>query len=186
MTSRSPEQVIRDYLSAPHVLVASQPTPGTTGWQAETSVGGCDARPQTIQFGKVRSIPQRQVHAVTFETLTGQRMSGAYSVHQDRTGEWQVAGGAGGGVNGSPRRDHPWVNLGGGGWPSRFYAGGHVLESGGAIVRVRLRAANGTVLEDTVDDELVLFLTDEPVHVPVYAELLDRNGQVVSQHNALG
>lgn len=186
MTSRSPEQVIRDYLSAPRILVASQPTPGTTGWRAETSVGGGDARPQTIQFGKVRSIAQRQVHAVTFETLAGLRMHGAYAVHQDRTGEWQVAGGAGGAVNGSPRRGHPWVNLGGGGWPRQFYAGGHVLEHGGAIVRVRLRAANGTVLEDTVDDDVVLFLTDDPVHVPVDAELLDLNGQVVSQHHVLG
>ena len=54
-------------------------------------------------------------------------------------------------------------------------------------VRVRLRAANGTVLEeDTVDDDVVLFLTDEQVHVPVYAELLDRSGQVVLQHHAMG
>lgn len=186
MTSRSPEQVIRDYLSARRILVAGQPAPGTTGWREETSIGGCDARPETIQFSKVRSIPQRQVHAVTFETLTGQRMHGAYAVHLDRIGEWQVAGGAGGEVDGSPRRGHPWVNLGGGGWPRQFYAGGQVVENGGAIVRVRLRAANGTVLEDTVDDDVVLFLTDEQVHVPVYAELLDQSGQVVLQHHAMG
>jgi hypothetical protein len=51
---------------------------------------------------------------------------------------------------------------------------------------VRLRAANGTVLEDTVEDGLVLFLTDDAVQVPIAAELLDRSGHVLSQHIAMG
>jgi hypothetical protein len=87
-------------------------------------------------------------------------------------------------VNGNPHRGHPWVNLGGGGWPKQFYAGGQVLEHVGAVVR--LRAANGTVLEDTVEDGMVLFLTDAEVRLPVYAELVDPSGQIVSQHRAMG
>ncbi|MFI5272476.1 MAG: hypothetical protein ACHQ4H_05515 [Ktedonobacterales bacterium] len=186
MTSVSAQQAIRDRLSARRIPIASRSVSGVAGWRAETSSGGFDAKSETIQFGKVRSIPQRQIHAVTFETLDGRRMRFTCCVRQDSTGDWQFAGGAGGAENSDPRRGRPWVNLGGGGWPARFFAGGHVLEHGGVVVRVRLRAANGTVLEDTVDDEMVLFLTDSDVQMPVYAELLDRSGQVVSQHDAMG
>lgn len=184
-SSRSPEQVIRDELSAQRSGVASQPAPGTTGWRAETTSGGFGAKPDTFQFGKARRIPHAQVQVVTFETQAGQRMRFICCVRQDQAGEWQLVGGAGGAANGTPRRGHPWVNLGGGG-PRPYYAGGQVLEHAGVVVRVRLRAANGTVLEDTVDDDVVLFLTDEQVQQPVYAELLDWSGQVVSQHRALG
>lgn len=124
---------------------------------------------------------------MAFETQAGQRMRFTCCVRQDGAGEWQFAGAAGGGADGSPRRGHPWVNLGGGGWPRQFYAGGHVLEQGGEVVaRVRLRAANGAVLEDTVEDGVVLFLTDDEVRMPVSAELLDRSGHVLSQHHAMG
>lgn len=186
VASKSPQQVIRDSLSAQRSVVASPRVQGTTGWRAETSRGGLDAKPETLQFGKTRSIPFGEIHAVTFETQTGQRLRFVCYVRQDKVGEWQFVGGAGGGVNGDPRRGHPWVNLGGGGWPKQFYAGGQVLEHAGRVVRVRLRAANGTVLEDSVEDGMVLFLTDKEVHPPVYAELVDPSGQIVSQHRALG
>ena len=187
MASRSPKQVIRDYLSAQRILVASQPIPGTTGWRAETSLGRIRCSNQRrSSLARCAVFRLRQIHAVTFETQAGQRLRFICHVRQDKVGEWQFEGGAGGGVNGDPRRGHPWVNLGGGGWPMRFYAGGQVLEHAGRVVRVRLRAANGTVLEDTVEDEMVLFLTDEEVHPPVYAELVDPSGQIVSQHRALG
>ena len=186
MTSVSPEQVIRDYLSASSVLVASQQSSGTSGWQSETSVGGLDARSETIQFGKMRALARRQVHAVTFTTQAGRRMRFICCVRQDGVGAGQFAGGAGGGVDSGPHRGYPWVNLGGGGWPQQFYAGGQVLEQGAEVARVRLRAANGTVLEDMVEDGVVLFLTDDAVQMPVAAELLDGSGHVVSQHTAMG
>jgi hypothetical protein len=53
------------------------------------------------------------------------------------------------------------------------------------VVRVRLRAANGTVLEDTVDEGVVLFLTNKRVDRSLDVELVDLNGQIVSQHRAL-
>jgi hypothetical protein len=186
MASRSPQQVIRDYLSARRSLPSSQPAPGTTGWRAETSSGGFDAKPETFQFGKGRRIPLREVHAVTFETQAGQRIRFICCVRQNKAGEWQFVGGAGGGVNDDPHRGHPWVNLGGGDWPKQFYAGGPVLEHAGQVVRVRLRAANGTELEDAVEDGMVLFLTDAEMPMPVYVELLDPSGQIVTQHRALG
>jgi hypothetical protein len=186
MASKSPQEVIRDYLSAQRTVVASTPAPGSTGWRAETSWGGLDAKPETCQFGKARRILLGEVNAVTFATQTGQTQRFICSVRQELVGgEWKFVGGAGGGGNGAPHRGHPWVNLGGGGWPKRFYAGGQVLEHSGAVVRVRLRAANGTVLEDSVEDDMVLFLTDEEMQLPVHAELLDPNGQIVSQHRAL-
>ena len=86
MASRSPKQVIRDYLSAQRSLVASQSAPGTTGWRAETSSGGFDAKPETFQFGTVRRIPLREVHAVMFETQDDQRMRFICCVRQDKGG----------------------------------------------------------------------------------------------------
>jgi hypothetical protein len=185
MTSVGPEQVIRDYLTASSALVARRLSSGASGWRSETSVGGLDARPETIQFGKMRALTRRQVHAVTFETQAGRRMRFICCVRQDKAGKWQLMGGAGGGGDSGPHRDHPWVNLGGGGGPLQFYAGGQVSEQGAEVVRVRLRAANGTVLEDTVEDGVVLFVTDDPVQAPIAAELLDRGGHVVRQHIAM-
>lgn len=186
MTNTTPEHVIREYLSAARLVLTSQSVPGAVGWRAETSSGGLDARPETIHFIKMRSIAQRQVHVVAFETQADQRMRFTCCVRQDDTGMWHFAGGAGGTANGSPRHDHPWVNLGGGGWPQQFYAGGEVLDNGLDVVRVRLRSASGTEMEDTVDDGVVLFLTDDEVRMPVFAELFDRSGNVVGQHQAMG
>lgn len=184
MAGSSPEDVIRDYLSSPRVPVATQPVPGAVGWRSEVGWGGCDAKPETIRFVKARSIPGRQVHAVTFETQAGQPMSWVCSVRQDDAGDWRFVGGAGGSANGSPRRDDPWVNLGGGGWPRQFYAGGCVLDDGKGVVRVRLHATNGVELEDSVDDDVVLFLTDSTVQLPVEAELIDGAGTTVGRHVA--
>jgi hypothetical protein len=184
MASGSPQDVIRTYLTSPRMVMTTQPVPDTVGWRAEVGWGGCDAKPETIHFVKARSIPGRQVHALTFETQAGQAMSYVCYVRQDDAGDWHFVGGAGGSANGSPQRDEPWVNLGGGGWPTQFYAGGHVLDDGKGVVRVRLYAANGVMLEDTVDDGLVLFLTDSMVKLPVEAQLMDASGALVSRHTA--
>jgi hypothetical protein len=186
MASGSPEDVIRAYLSSPSVPIATQPVPGAVGWRSEVSEGGCDAKLETIRFVKVRGIPGRQVHAVTFETQDGRPMSDVCYVRQDDAGDWRFMAAAGGSANGSPQREYPWVNLGSGGWPRQFFAGGRVLDNGREVVRVRLRAANGVELEDTVDDGLVLFLTDDEVHVPVEAALIDRGGTIISRHVAIG
>ncbi|MGO8947919.1 MAG: hypothetical protein ACLQUY_09695 [Ktedonobacterales bacterium] len=68
-----------------------------------------------------------------------------------------MRGGSGGGEGGSRLvRDQPWVNLGGEGWPNDFYAGGRVIDNGTGVVRIRLIAANRTILEDSVEDGTVL------------------------------
>jgi hypothetical protein len=181
MAGSDAKQVIVDYLSKPSVVVwESQPR--EHGWREQIRRGGRDADASTIQFVKERGLPGRQLHAVTFESGLRQRMF-VYVV-QDDSGDWHVRGAAGGGMDGGPVRDHPWVNLGGGGWPAQFFMGGTVHDHGLDVARVRLVGANGTTVEDTVDDGLVLFITAEPVEAPIQVELLDRNGALVGQHPA--
>jgi hypothetical protein len=45
---------------------------------------------------------------------------------------------------------------------------------------VRLTDALGSTFEDTVDDGVVLFLSDEPVAMPMRVELLDTADRVVA------
>lgn len=176
-----PTQIIAAYVTEPRVLTSETPIGG--GWQQQTWRGGVGANASTICFLKDRSIPRRRVYAVLFETEGGQRMCWTGHVTQDDTGVWHMTGGAGGGDERGPARDQPWANLGGGDGDSDFYAGGTVLSMiGRDVARVRLRAANGTIMEDTVDDGVVLFITDQPVELPLHAELYDQAGTLVGQH----
>jgi len=183
MPSSDPRQVISAHVGVPRVVISETPVPGTHGWRSQQTRGmGADV--VTLQFLKERRLPRRQVHAVAFTDAEGRRMRFTYYLAQDDAGNWRVAGAAGGSAEGAPIRAYPWVNLGGGGGPTDFYAGGTVLDNGCGVVRVRLTAANGTMMEDTVDAGLVLFVTDRPVELPLHADLYDRTGQVVGRHLA--
>jgi hypothetical protein len=138
---------------------------------------------ETIQFGKQRTIPGKMVQFVTFEDMQGRQVHYTCYLTQNNGGEWKFAGGAGGGGGQKVVREHPWVNLGGGGGPDNFYAGGHVIDNGLDIVRVRLVANNGTMLEDTVQDGIVLFVTGSRVELPLQAELYDREDRLVASHS---
>jgi len=46
--------------------------------------------------------------------------------------------------------------------------------------RARLRFADGTRLEDSVDSGVVLFMTDAPVRLPVTVEILDGAGSMLT------
>ncbi len=186
MPDSDPYQVIREQLSVPRVVVSDTPSSGTHGWRAQQSHGGLGADAPTMRFLKERGIPRRQVHAVAFDTTQGRRMRFTCYLVQDDAGDWRFAGGAGGGEEGTFTRAAPWVNLGGGGWPAAFYAGGVVSDNGLGVARVRLIAANGTIMEDTVDAGGVLFVTDQHVELPIRVELYDQAGQLVAQHDAFG
>ena len=81
-----------------------------------------------------------------------------------------------------PRRGYPLVNLARGG-RDLIWAGGRVLDQGLGVIRVRVLSANNIVLEDTVQDGLVLFVTDQEVRGPLRVELYDRSGNVVGTHH---
>lgn len=184
MDGSDPKQVIVDWLARPSVVTSESPVLGEGGWRGQRRQGGHDADPTTIRFLKERSIPGYQLHAVMFENGSPYAMRMIVGAAQDAAGAWRVRGGAGGGGD-APIREHPWVNLGGWGWSAEFRAGGHVVNNGLDIAIVRLVAGNGLTLEDTVDDGLVLFVTDQRVELPIQAELYDRSGMLVAHHEAI-
>jgi len=184
MANNDPRQVVRDHLIAPRKLVSQASAPHNgSGWRSAISHGGMGAKAETIRFLKERSLPGRKVLAGTFENQAGRMMNFTQYLMQNEQGEWEVRGGSGGGEGGSRLvREQPWVNLGGGGWPNDFYAGGHVIDNGSGVARIRLVAANGTILEDSVEDGIVLFLSEQPVDIPLQAELYDHHGKRVANH----
>jgi hypothetical protein len=189
MANQDPRQVIIDYLVQPSIPVPDPVTlpapnapdaPESKRWRGKVSIGGHDAKAETIKFHKERTIPGHQVHYVTFEDNEDRLWRYSCYVAQDEQGEWHFKGGAGGGEH-SPVRPQPWANLGGG-WHDYLYAGGCVSNNGLDIARVRLVSNDGTVLEDTIDDGIVLFVCEHGVELPLQAELFDRAANLVASH----
>lgn len=86
---------------------------------------------------------------------------------------------------GDPPRNQPWVNFCGWGWPDSFSGGGWITGSGSnAAASVRLRFRRGSMLEDTVDNGIVLFISDTPVELPAIAEILDSSGSLLASQSA--
>src|SRR5260370_4321454 len=140
MTEYDPKQVIIDYLSLPEGEIISQPDPDTPAVLKDGRLvrpgilrrgGGMGARPASVRFLKERSIPHRQVPAVTFEEELGQQWDYVCFVAQDAKGRWHFESGGGGGtsgaVTGSPMRSGPWANLADVGSETRFCAAAHLL-----------------------------------------------------------
>jgi hypothetical protein len=147
-----------------------------------------EEKKRTLQFLKERSIPGRRVYIVVVEDTQGHTMHFTCYVEQDSNGNWQFRGAAGDGIVGSspgPVFERAWANLGGGGMPYHFYAGGFVANHEHNVARVRLNAKNGTTVEDTVEDGMVLFLTDQRVDLPIEAELYTHDGQLIYSHKVL-
>jgi hypothetical protein len=181
MANQDPRQVIIDYLIQPGVVISDTPiSSAPNAWRGVLSSGGHGAKAETIKFHKERAIPGHQVHYVTFEDDEGRLWHYTCYVAQDEQGEWHFKGGAGGGEH-SPVRPQPWANLGGG-WHDYLYAGGRVSNKGLDIARVRLVSNDGTMLEDTVDDGIVLFICEHGVELPLQAELFDCAGNMVASH----
>ena len=162
-------------------LWQSAPSPG--GWRRAISrAGGQDADPGTVRFVKQRGIPGHELHAIAFDDRDGRNYRFLVGVVQHASG-WEVKGLAGGG-EGDPRRDQPWVNFCGWGWPRLFRSGGWVVGSGSkAATRVRLHFRGGPMLEDTVDDGVVLLIADARVDVPATAEIFDAKGSLLASHS---
>ncbi len=190
MTGNDPKQVIIEYISQPLGPIEPEP-PLPPGFERKEPQGilrkggGLGAKVQTILFLQERSLPDLQLHAVTFENEDGQQEYYIWCVRQDMPGHWRSAGGANFHPTENISRGRPWVNLAGG-WNRDFlWAGGCVLDNGHDVVRVRLISENGIVLEDTVQDGLALFLSNRWVERPLQVELYDRSGKLVGTHQAL-
>jgi hypothetical protein len=200
MPSDDPRQAVIELLSRSAGEPVRQAN-STMGWRIRAVVTGLarrrprraavayhgdfpfDIDVSTVVFDKERGIDDRRVFAVTFDDAYARQNRYILPVERRADGRWSVVGGAGGSAH-DPERSEPSVNLAGGGWPEHFFAGGRLLGPELGIASVRLRFANEVLLEDTVDDGLVLFLTALNVELPVLVELCDRNQRVVRAHPA--
>ncbi|GCE05452.1 hypothetical protein [Dictyobacter aurantiacus] len=148
-----------------------------------------ESKNKTLRFLKERSLPGRRVYIVVFENEQGKEVYFTCYVEEDARGNWQFRGAAGDGLMGSdpgPVVERAWANLGGGGMPDHFYAGGLVADHDQNVTRVRLIAKNGTSMEDKVEDGMVLFLSDQRVDLPIQAELYDAASTLIYAHKVLG
>lgn len=182
MHTNDPRQVIADYLCEPVKVVSDLSIASARGGRTRITSGGFGARPETLRFVKVREIPGRQLHAVMFEDQQRQPQFFICYVVRDHLGNWHYRSGGGGSKCwGLVHNDQPPVQ-GSSEFPNDFFAGGYVPEPDLEVERVRLVAHNGLVLEDTVQDGLVLFVTDQSVSAPIQAELYDHESHLVAQH----
>ncbi len=150
----------------------------------------------TVQFLKARLLPTHQLHLIAFQDTSGQTWRWQSFLTQREDGSWviQTSGGNLETEQPSVPDDRPYVHLQGGqqirmdgkgNVAYEFRAGGEVLDNGFAIVRVRLIAPNGHVLEDTVQNGLVLFWSMEHIGLSLQAALYNRADEVVSQQPVL-
>lgn len=147
-----------------------------------------EAKNKTLRFIKERSLPGRKAYIVVFENEQGNEVYFTCYVEQDAQELWQFRGAAGDGMMGGtpgPVMEQAWANLGGGGMPDHFYAGGLVADHDRHIVRVRLIAKNGTILEDQVESGMVLFISEHRIDLPIQAELYDDTGTLIYSHKVL-
>ncbi len=183
MAHQDPKQEIVNRLTR---LLVSNISTVTARTPNESNQG---AKYKTLRFLKERSIPGRQVHIVVFENGQGNEMHFTCYVEQNAQGNWQFRGAAGDGIvghNPGPVVERAWANLNGGGMPNHFYAGGFVADHGQGVTKVRLIAKSGTTIDDTVEEGMVLFLTDQAVDLPIEAELYDQEGKLLYKHKVLG
>jgi hypothetical protein len=163
------------------VTWSSPPSPG--GWVASTrAAGGWGADPATVRFRKSRAFPSCQLHSVTFSTGSGMPMRALCRAWQLRDGGWAAAP-IGCGSGSGPYRARPRVNFAAQGNSEMFAAGGEVIGVGAEQARaVTLGFADGSVLEDTVDDGVVLFLAVAGVAFPATVNVLGEAGAVLASY----
>lgn len=104
---------------------------------------------------------------------------------QGPRGVWVAAPIGGGGPD--PHRARPWVNVAAQWSATMFAAGGRVIgEGAGSAHLVRLAFADGTALEDVVENGVVLFFTTPGVAFPARAEIRSAAGDVLADYQEFG
>jgi hypothetical protein len=148
--------------------------------------GGAGAIPSSIRFRRDRAFEGCHMYAVSFSTGDGPPWLMVVRAFQGPDGAW-AADPIGGGAGPGPRRRLPWVNFTarGGRTGSDFTGGGEVIGEGCELVRtVVLRFADGTTVEDQVEEGLVLFYVDHPVVCPAQVTILDGEAKTLSEYPA--
>jgi hypothetical protein len=184
MSLTGAEQAIFDHLAAEPgpVTWVSPRSPG--GWVASTrSGGGAGADPATVRFRKSRTFPGCQLHEVDFLTRDGRPQDMLVRTWQEPGGSW-VAAPIGGGSGGGPYRSKPRVNFAAQWNTHLFAAGGHVSGQGAEAAHlVQLTFADGTAIEDAVENGVVLFFASPGVAFPARVEILSAAGDVLAEYD---
>ena len=178
------EQAVADYLAAEPgpLLGAGPPSPG--GWVASVRAGGgAGADLATVWFRKTRVFPACQMHSVVFATPAGRPRSSVLRTWRQPGGTWAV-GPIGGGGGPGPYRSRPWVNFSAQFRTDLFAAGGEVIGEGAEqAATVRLTFTNGTAIEDTVENGVVLFATSPGPESRARVEILSDAGAVLAEYD---
>lgn len=186
--SHTPEHAIRECLASmsghPRRIRPFWPFRPKHIWRGPGPLPSCVLQ-DTVRFVKKRDAPPRQLWWVTYEADGGWRGIGHWRwtvmATQEEPGRWSAHGVAGGGgAKGDlPAKGHPWADLGGTWGRDGFRVGGTVEDAGKSLARVRLTDVEGRTFDDKVDHGIVLFLSDEPVAMPMRVDLYDADGRVV-------
>jgi hypothetical protein len=165
------------------VTRASPPSPG--GWAASIRDGGGEgADPATVRFVKSRAFPGCQLHEADFATRDGQARHMLVRTWQRPGGTWVADPIGGGSGEPEPYRSGPWVNFAAGWNTQQFAAGGHVTGQEAQAARlVRLTFADGTTIEDTVDNGVVLFFASPGVTLPAKVAILGTADNVLAEYD---
>lgn len=142
-----------------------------------------DVDPATVRFRKTRVFASCWLHYLVFNSRDGMGHDLVVKTWQGPGGSWSV-GPIGGGAGGHPHRGKPWVNFAAQWSRDVFAAGGEVIGEDAERARlVRLRFADGAVLEDTVDGGVVLLFASPGVAFPAEVEVIDGDGTVLVSYD---
>jgi hypothetical protein len=184
MSLTGAEQAAFDHLAAEPGPVTWASPPSPSGWVASIrGGGGAGADPATVRFVKSRAFPGCQLHEADFATRDGQAQHMLVRTWQEPDGSW-VADPIGGGGGEGPHRSRLWVNFAAQWNAQQFAAGGHVTGQGAEeACMVRLTFADGTTIEDTADNGVVLYFASPGVSFPATVEILDTAGNVLAGYD---
>lgn len=168
-----PEEAILQYLYSPASLI-HRPEPDRA----------------TVRFLKARQVQTHQVRYAAFQDITGQQWYATFFLTQQEDGSWRVDS-----VSSGRRpaqfeppelRDCPWIRLKGLSLlnvPNEFYMYGEVIDKGFGIVRVRLLDSNGLIVEDTVQNGIVFFWSEQRAALPLQLELYNSSDTIISRQS---
>lgn len=180
MTADDPRDAIIDRLSAPvpqrqAAEIFDARGRIIAGWPAS-------AQPDSVAFVKERHGQTRSLYAVTYLDSDSAEHLDIVCARRHTDGSWMI-GRARGGTNSDVPSDQPRVNLGGLWGPELFWAGGRLTGHGAQHAqRVRLVFGDGNTLDDSIEDDLVLFLAEHAVEIPATAQIFGAGDKIIATH----